>query len=91
MSLHTKRALEPSSSTTWLVQKVRRHSEQAFQMPAVMAIDESTLRFQGTAWQRRGLPSKPEGTGVQISSILYDYNTSYGGVDIHDRLMVPHQ
>ena len=56
-----------------------------------MAIDEGTFRFQGTALARRGLRLKPEGSGVQINSILSLYNQSYGGVDRHDALVLPQQ
>jgi hypothetical protein len=56
-----------------------------------MVIDECTLRFQGMASARRGLRLKPEGSGVEINSILSLYNQSYGGVDRHDALVVLQQ
>ena len=91
MSVRAPRALEPTSSTTWLPQTVRRRSEQAHEVAAVMVIDEPTLRFQDTAWARRRLPLMPEGTGINISSIISDYNHFLGGVDHRDATLLPQQ
>ena len=82
-------ALEPSLLTTWLVQAARRRSEQAYEVPAAVAIDELMVSFRSTARARRRLPLKPEGAGVKIPSIFAHYNLSYGGVDRHDGLVVP--
>ena len=74
---------------------VRRHSRQAYEAPAVtpsmMAMDESTVRWQGRprAWQ--GLPRKPERAGLEISSIISLYNSSSAGIDRHDALVVLEQ
>ena len=91
MSVRAPRALEPTFSTTWLPQTVCRRSEQAHEVAAVMVIDEPTLRFQGTAWARRRLPLMPEGTGINMSSIISDYNHFLGGVDQHDATLAPRQ
>ena len=53
-----------------------------------MATDESMTCWQGTARVRQRLAFKPEPYGIEISSILSHYNTSYAGVDRHDALVV---
>ena len=68
-----------------------RRSEQAFEVDAVMSIDESTARFRGRAWARKHLPLMPEGAGVDINYVLSHYNSFLGGVDGHDTLLVPQQ
>ena len=52
-----------------------------YELAAVTGIDECTVRFQGTAWARTRLSSRPEGAGINITSILADYSQSYGGAD----------
>ena len=46
----------------------------------VVDIDESTVRFQRTAWARRRLKLIPEGNGINISPTLSVYNSFLGGV-----------
>ena len=89
MSARGGRALEPSTSTSWLTRTARRRSEQAYEVDAVMGTGEWTGRYQSTAWARRRPPSMPEGTGVNSSPILRHYNSFLGGVDRHDVLVVP--
>ena len=89
ISVQAAHALEPSLLTNWLVQAARRRSEQAYEVPAAVAIDELMVSFRSTARARRRLPLKPEGAGVKIPSIFAHYNLSYGGVDRHDGLVVP--
>ena len=91
MSARDVRALEPTSPTSWSSHTVRQRSEQAAEVVAVDDIVESMVRFQGTAWARRRLPSMPEGAGVQIPFTLSDYNQSYGGVDRDDTLVASWQ
>ena len=86
-------ALEPSTPASWLAHTVRRRSMQAYEatavMPSMMAMDEFTTRWQGTARARQGLPRKPEGAGIEINSVTSLYNTSFGDADWHDTLVVP--
>ena len=89
MSMQAAHALEPSLLTNWLVQAARRRSEQAYEVPAAVAIDELMVSFRSTARARRRLPLKPEGAGMEIRATLAHYNQSYGGVDRHDGLVVP--
>ena len=89
MSVQAARALEPSLSTTWLVQAARRRSEQACEVPAAVGIDELMVSFRSTARVRRRLPLKPEGAGMEIRATLAHYNQSYGGVDSCDVFVVP--
>ena len=84
MSVHAARALETSSSTSWLVHTVCRHLEQAYEVPAVVGIEELMVSFRGTARARRGLQPKLKGIGDQCSFTLSDYNQFYSGVDMHD-------
>ena len=71
---------------------MRRHSAQAHEAtavwPSIMASDESTVRWQGTARVRQRLAFAPEHSGINISSILSLYNTSFAGVDRHNALVV---
>ena len=65
-----------------------RHSEQATAATAVMAIDETTLRFQSTTLRHWCVSHKPAPAGAQI------YNDNMHGVDYfnsvcqHDGLRV---
>ena len=54
----------------------------------MMATDESTTRWQGTARVRQRLDFAPERSGINISSIISHYNTSFAGVDRQDALVV---
>jgi hypothetical protein len=83
--------LEPTSSTSWLPQTARRLLQHAHEVAAVMAVDEPMVRFQGTAWARRRVPRMPEGTGINVSSTIPDYNHFLGGVDQHDATLLPRQ
>ena len=56
---------------------------EADEVGMLVAMDESTALFQGTAWARRRLPRMPAGVGVEIPSIHSDYNLFLGGVDRH--------
>ena len=56
-----------------------------------LAMDEPTSRYQRTARARTCLAFIPEGTGINISSILPDYNHFLGGVDHVNTLRVPKQ
>ena len=47
-------------------------------------MDKATARYQRTATARRRLAFMSDGTGINISSILSDYNHFLGGVDQHD-------
>ena len=49
-----------------------------------MVIYEPMHRFQHTAWARQRLPLMPESAGINIPSIISDYNHFLGGVDGHD-------
>ena len=60
ISVQAAHALEPSLLTNWLVQAARRRSEQAYEVPAAVAIDELMVSFRSTARARRRLPLKPE-------------------------------
>jgi hypothetical protein len=95
MSAHAVPALEPSSSTTFMAGTVQRRSVQAYEatavVPAMLAMDECTVRWQGKAQARQGLPRKPVGAGVHVSSILSHYHHSFAGVDRHDALAVLRQ
>ena len=77
----------------WLGHTVRRRLAQAHEattvMPSMVATDESITRWQGTARAWQGLRRKPEGAGIEISSVISLYNGSCGGVDLHDTLVVP--
>ena len=53
-------------------------------MPSMLDMDEQTAPWQGTGRARRRLGFMPERAGVNISSILLDYNHFLGGVDQHD-------
>ena len=60
-----------------------------------MAMDESTVRWQGMGGVRSRSPFKPinqsMGAGVEISSMVSSYNSSLAGIDRHDTLLVPEQ
>ena len=56
-----------------------------------LAMDEPMVRYQSTARARTRLTFIPEGTGVNISSTLPDYNHFLGGVDHFNTLRVPKQ
>ena len=79
----------------WFDGTVRRRSVEVYEatadMPSWMGMDESTERWQGTARVRQRIPVKPVGAGTNIPSILSLYNSSPGGVDICDALVVPEQ
>ena len=78
-----------------LAQTVLRRSVEAYEatavVPSLMGVDELTVRWQGTARVLRRLPFKPVGAGVEIYSILSSYNSSLGGVDRCDTLLVLEQ
>ena len=57
-------------------------------VPSFMTMDESTARWQGTPRVQQRLAFVPEHSGINISSILSHYNTSFAGVDRHDALVV---
>ena len=66
---------------------VRRHGaslEQVSEVAAVVAMREPTLRYQRSARARRSLALMPEGTGINITSNVSDYNHFRGDVDQHD-------
>ena len=79
------RASEPSTSTASMAQTVRRRSAEACEattgMPSLMAMDESTVRWQGMGGVRSRSPFKPMGAGVEISSMVSSYNSSLAGID----------
>ena len=78
-----------------MAQTVRRRSAEACEattgMPSLMAMDESTVRWQGMGGVRSRSPFKPMGAGVEISSMVSSYNSSLAGIDRHDTLLVPEQ
>ena len=81
MSVRAPQAFEPSSPTPWLLltaHRASRHSQQADEVVTVVDIDESTVRFQRTAWARRRLNLTPEGTGINISPTPSVYNSFLG-------------
>ena len=79
----------------WLGHTVRQCSAQAHKATAVttsiMTMDESIMRCQGTPRARQRLVRKPEGAGIETSSIISYYNSSFAGVDRYDTLAVPQQ
>ena len=90
--MHAEPVLEPPSTTICTAGTVWRRSVQAFEatavVPAMLAIDECTVRWQGKARAWQGLPRKPVGAGAHVSSILSHYNSSFAGVDRLDTLVV---
>ena len=82
MSLQPPQALESSCPTSWLSQTVRRHSEQALDADAVLAVDELTISRPSAARERQRY--MPVNNGVEIFS-LSQYYQSYGGIDYMDR------
>ena len=68
-----------------MAQTVRRRSAEACEattgMPSLMAMDESTVRWQGMGGVRSRSPFKPMGAGVEISSMVSSYNSSLAGID----------
>ena len=93
MSARGGRASEPSAPTPWLTHDVRRRSEQAHEaaavMPQLLAIDEGTVAFRGTARVWQGVPRKPGRAGIEITSMISIYNTPRTSVDLHDALRDP--
>ena len=57
----------------------------------MLVIDECASRWQGKAQAWQGLPRKPVGAGVQVSTVLSHYNCSYASIDRHDALVVHQQ
>ena len=57
-------------------------------VPSIMTMDESTARWQGTPLAQQRLAFVPKHSGINISSILSLYNTSFAGMDRHDALVV---
>ena len=64
---------------------------QAHEAPAVttsmMAMNEPTVRWDGTACVWQGLSRKPEGAGIEICSIYSHYNSLFAGIGRHDALL----
>ena len=61
---------------------VQAHEATAV-VPSIMTMDESTARWQGTPLAQQRLAFVPKHSGINISSILSLYNTSFAGVDRH--------
>ena len=57
----------------------------------MLDMDEQTEPWQGMGRARRRLGFMPERSGVNISSILSLYNSSFAGVGRHNALVQPHR
>ena len=88
MSARGARLLERRSEAPQLPYATPVGSEQSLETTAVMAIDESLVRFQASPRARTALFFKPVKHGVQVPFAPRDYNYFFDGVDRHDALRV---